>query len=101
MPMSAQGDLLIQSCSRCYREKGFSLRLKQEGETWVCPRDAGHCFRIANGRLYELNGKHAAEAEHEPNGKHAPAAQHELHHKHELDAQHEPNGKHTPHGKRE
>ena len=47
---------MLYSCPRCYREKGFSVRLNACGGALVCAHDASHRFVIERGFLRELNG---------------------------------------------
>lgn len=56
--MTKIGDDILYNCPRCYREQGFSCRLKGEaGGELVCDYDASHRFVIENGMLKEMNGK--------------------------------------------
>ena len=55
--MTKIGDDILHSCPKCYREKGYSVRLSERGGELVCEYDSGHRFVIINGMLKELNGK--------------------------------------------
>ena len=52
--MTVRGDDFIQSCAVCYREKGYSINLKREGELLQCPQNPAHKFMIVDGVLRQL-----------------------------------------------
>jgi hypothetical protein len=51
--MTVVGDDILHSCPKCYREKGFSVKLHEEAGELVCEYDSGHRFVIEAGMLKE------------------------------------------------
>jgi len=54
--MAVKGDDIIKSCAICYRNRGLSVKLAEQGKVLVCTLDAGHRFRIESGMLVEVKG---------------------------------------------
>jgi len=53
--MTRIGDDILHNCPKCYREKGFSIKLADNGNgEFVCEYDSGHRFRIERGMLKEI-----------------------------------------------
>lgn len=55
--MTVIGDDILRACPKCYREKGFSVKLAGEpGCELVCEYDSGHRFLIEKGALRQVAG---------------------------------------------
>jgi len=53
--MTVIGDDILRACPRCYREKGFSVRLSgKAGDAFVCEYDSGHRFVVERGMLRQV-----------------------------------------------
>ena len=52
--MTVSGNEIICNCRKCYCDHGYGIRLREKNGVYVCERDPGHKYVVADGFMKSL-----------------------------------------------